>query len=188
MFKLFGREPESFDSYTKVILSDLAEYPASQVLLALKTHSMRSQEPPTTADLAMLIRRKGKPPLKESDIIAIRKKDGEHRTSAEWEMLREWEAQQSEGWDDFDPGRERRISQDNIALRKQVQELKEENRRLAELLNQTKVAKGLERPKPSEDERIRNTIFVMRESGASEGELVEFLATMGIHASYLDGA
>ncbi len=72
--KTYGKEPESLDSIIEGFDCDLAGYPAEKSLLAIKTHSQRSQEFPTTADIIGLIRRNGRPPLTEAQFVAINRK------------------------------------------------------------------------------------------------------------------
>lgn len=129
--KTYGKAPESLDSIIAVMLRDLEGYPRDKVMAAFKLHAQRSAEFPTTADLIGIIKRNGKPPLRESDVIAIRRKDGELRTPEEWAMLREWDAQAAEGWGSEyrNEQKERATLEENIRLRQRVAELEAEVRR-----------------------------------------------------------
>lgn len=175
--KTYGKEPESLASITSTMLKDLIEFPAEKILLAFKTHAQRNEEFPITAALINLIKRNGKPPLKESDIIAIRKKDGEDRTRAEWDMLREWDSQQQEGWQEYaDPQKDAANLAETIRLRQELMDAKAESRRLADLLHEERMRKGIEKPKPSLNEKINRTVEEMRKSGATQEAIDEFLS------------
>ena len=180
--KLYGRDPGNSEAITEMFHAMLAPYPASHCLRAFEIWLERSQEFPTPANIIGIIKRKGKPPLKESGIIAIRKKDGEFRTREEWAMLREWEAEQVEGWDLPDEQKHEAMVQENIRLRQQVRTLTAETERLSGLLHQARVAKGLEPVKPSLAERIAATVRVMRAGGASEDDIAMFEASHGAAA------
>ena len=175
--KTWGKEPESLEGIIRTFSRDLAEYPAEKILKAISTHARRSQEFPTTADIDGLIKRNGRPPLKESDIIAIRKKDWEDRTAAECQMLRDWDEQQQTGWDDYqpDPMRAERHREENNRLREEIDALKAENRRLAGLLADAK--RQPPESKITQDVRIQNTINWMKETGASQMDIENFIAS-----------
>ena len=181
--KTYGKEPESLASITATMLADMADFPPDKILAAFRTHAQRSQEFPTTADLVGLIRRNGKPPLKESDIIAIRKKDGQDRTSEDWALLKEWDADQQQGWKEFsDPAKDAATLEENVRLRQKMVGLELEVKRLNELLHQERMAKGLEKPKPSMQEKIQKTINAMRAAGAPEDDIETFIKDCGIAA------
>ena len=173
--KMYGRAPESTATVERLFQTMLAPYPAGKVIRAFEAWLERSQEFPTPADIIGLIKRNGKPPLKESDIIAIRKKDGEDRDGTEWRMLREWDEQQSEGWDDVpSPEKDQATLQENIRLREEVKQLREETKKLAGLLEAEKNRKA---PEPTLDEKIQRTVKWMRDTGAPELEINDFIAT-----------
>ena len=153
----------------------LARYPADRVERAFQQWLETSQEFPTVADIAGLVRRNGKPPMTESQFVAISRKDGADRTPDDWEFLRDWEAERK-GWDDADPARERVDRAELLRLREEVRLLREENKRLAEQTRKVAVAKGLERPKPGEEEQVRRTVKAMRQGGAPQADIDEFLA------------
>lgn len=153
----------------------LADYPADKVLMAFDTWSKRSGEFPTIADIVGLIERNGAPPIKESDVIAIRKIDGASRTDQQWRILREWERQQSAGWGGDDSTKER-LAEQNKQLRKENQALKRENKRLAGMVGEKQPT-----PKPWEipqESKIQNTIDGLRASGASDQVIAEFLESV----------
>lgn len=179
--KTYGKEPESLVSITQIFLNDLAEFPPEKVMMAIKTHSQRSQEFPTVADLVGIIKRNGKPPLKESDVIAVRKKDGELRTPDDWQLLREWDHQQSDGWqtDYYDKVKEETKDAEITRLRKQVFELKQESDRAWEEVKKLRVSQGIEKPAPEVQDQIDRTVAMMREMGAPQNDIDEFLVLQG---------
>lgn len=177
--KTYGKEPESLESITRIFQKDLGHYPTEKILKAIAVHSQRSAEFPTVADISLLIVRNGKPPIKESDVIAIRKKEGEFRTPGEWQMLRDWDAQQSRGWDGevvIDERSHEANAMENERLRGKVIELEKEVSRLTELLHKERVMKGVEKPRMSAQERIAKTVEGMRLSGAPQEAIDLFLA------------
>lgn len=175
--KTYGKDPEALDSIIAVFVRDLAEYPIEKVMQAVKTHSERSPEFPTVADIVGLIKRNGRREIKESDIIAIRRKDGEDRTRQDWDMLRQWEEQLSEGWaTGIDVKTEESHRIENNRLRQQVRELKAEIARLNELLFAKR--KPMEQPKITTEQRIENTVTMMRETGSTQEQINEFIQSM----------
>lgn len=179
--KLYGRDVANTGTVIELFQRLLSKYPAEKAVRAFELWIERSQEFPTPADIVNLIKRNGKPPMKESDIIAIRKKDGQDRNSDEWALLREWDTQQQDGWSDIpDPVKESVHLQENMRLRQQVIELKNETARLAALLNDTRIAKGLEKPTPSAQDKIINTIRAMKEMGCPEADIETFSAQNGV--------
>ena len=179
--KTYGKEPESLSSITATMLSDLSEFPPESILRAFKTHAQRNQEFPTTADIIGLIKRNGRPPLKESDIIAIRKKEVCDWTRAEAEMVEEWQAQQQDGWRDFaDPLKDEATLQENLRLRGELGQLRQEVRRLTELLAETRREKRLDPPKPSHREKVENTIRAMKAEGAPAQDIQLFAESQGM--------
>jgi len=67
------------------------------------------------------------------------------------------------------PGTTDEVHQENLRLRTEVSELRQECTRLAALLWETRVAKGLEKPVPTEEEKVRATVAAMRAAGARSG-------------------
>lgn len=181
--KTYGKEPESLRSIIAVFARDLADYPIGTVLKAISTHAQRSQEFPTTADIVGLIKRNGKPPFSQAMYVSIQKKDGEHRTPDDWKYLREYEAAQCE---EFDGPRNTRyteeVHQENQRLRAELTNLRKENKRLADLLQEARVAKGFEPPVPTAEEKVRATIAAMRQAGAPEADIDEFAREHGLSA------
>jgi hypothetical protein len=173
--RIYGKEPGSLTAVNQVFHNVLGHLPGEQVVLAFRLWMQRSQEFPTPADIAGLVRRKGKPPLKESDVIAIRKKDGEDRTAAEWATLREWDEQQAETFPEFtDHAKDESMQQENIRLRNELTAKQMENKRLAQLLSEARQAKGLEPPSPTIMDKVSRTVEEMRRTGATEADIEQF--------------
>lgn len=176
--KTYGKEPESLESIIAIFANDLADYPLEKIMMAIKTHSQRSSEFPTIADIVLLIRNNGRPLLKESDIIAIRKKDGEHRTRAEWAMLREWESQQSEAWQSTGSDSVVAVAE-NERLRKELAEAKKENSRLQEIMRLDDLRKNYIPPAPPKpQDKIQNTINAMKAQGYTDSDIEEFINSL----------
>lgn len=170
--KTWGKEPESLDGITQTMLRDLAPYPAEKILKAFSTHATRSGEFPTSFDLVSLIKRNGKPPIKESDVIAVRKKDGEDRTPSDWQLLRDWEDQNSDGWEEEpEPVKLQAKQDENLALRAKIRRLEADNERMGqELLNLKRFAP---RDPVAPENKAYNTLRFMKQNGVSEAELEE---------------
>jgi hypothetical protein len=178
--RIYGKEPDSLVAVNQVFHNVLGGLPGDQVVRAFQLWMQRSQEFPTPADIVGIVKRKGRPPLKESDIIAIRKKDGENRTREEWAMLREWEDQQSETFSEFTDQRAgEAMLQENVRLRQETSILRREVERLTHLLGEARRAKSLEKPQPSVMERVTRTVDEMRRSGASEADIELFQSEYG---------
>lgn len=155
----------------------LAKYDAEKVIKAFQTWLERSQEFPTPADIINLIKRNGKPPLKESDIIAIRKKDGEDRTHAESAMLREWEEEQQSGWiEPKDPIKQEATDYENTRLRVALGQAQEEIARLGKIINQLKrePREPVQIKQDTLEDKIARTIEFMKANGAPEEDIREF--------------
>lgn len=181
--KTYGKEPESLESIVSLFNESLANFPFEKINAAFIIHAQRSQEFPTPSDIVGLIRRNGKPPIKESDVIAIRKKDGSDRTNSDWQLLREWDDQQQEGWDDIpDPVKDQATLQENIQLRQRVNVLEHDVELLRKLLHDARMAKGFERPRPSVEEKVTATISAMRAAGATDEDITAFASEYGIAA------
>lgn len=177
--KTWGKEPESLESIIRIFKKDLWRFTADEILEAISLHSQRSQEFPTVYDITNLIMRDGKPPIKESDIIAIRQKDGELRTRAEWNLLREWDEQQQTGQSSFvDTDKEIATMRENERLRKELADAKKEIARLNEILRVDSFKRDYTPPTPSKQDKIQNTIDALKADGCSDLEIQEFLASL----------
>jgi hypothetical protein len=185
MAENWGFSPEASETYVETLLEDLEEYPARDVFLFFDKWRKTSTKKPTTADAVGYIKRNGKPPLRESDIIAIRKKDGADKTPDDWQMLREWEAQQSEGWDDAPSTNQASANQaqEITALRRKVAQLEAQlagNRTEQATTNQVDICIAtikakLEKPL---EEKIQSTVDMMRRQGCTEEDVLEFIASI----------
>jgi hypothetical protein len=181
--KTYGKEPESLQGIISLFTEVLSGFTPDKINAAFKTHAERSAEFPTPADIVGLIRRNGRPPIKESDVIAIRKKDGQDRTLKEWKMLREWDAEQQEGWrDDDDQVKGEASQQENTRLRQEIITLKGENGRLKELLSKARQEKGIETPVLTVQQKVVATIQAMRLGGANEADVESFASSYGMNA------
>lgn len=177
--KIYGKNPESFGDINKMFHNLLGKYPAEKVVKAVETWLERSQEFPTPADIVAIIKRNGKPPLKESDIVSIRKKDGEDRTSSEWKMLREWEEQQAEGWSDYaDPVKDNATLLENIRLRQEVRDLRREAARAWDEVKRLRVYEQMkvivsEEIQVERTAPLQKTIDYLKSKGAPESDIEE---------------
>ena len=176
--KLYGRDPGSIESVNEVFHSTLSRFPAEYVLKAFTIWIERSQEFPTPADIITLIKRKGKPPLSREIYVGISKKDGEDRTAEDWQYMRDYEADQKGEDSDFDdPVKADNFQQENIRLRQQMMQMQSDMQRLKQLLQETRVAKGIEPPKQSEQDKITKTVNYMQEVGAPQEDIDAFIAS-----------
>lgn len=175
--KLYGRDVGNTETVIRIYQKILGNYRGDKVIRAFEIWIERSQEFPTAADIVNLVKRNGKPPLKESDIITIRKKDGEDRTPDDWATLREWDKQQQEGFgtDFIDEQKDLATMQENIQLRTEIRELKAEYARLAEILRQKEQSKGLPTSEIKLEDKLLRTVEFMKQNGASQIDIDEFL-------------
>jgi len=181
--KTYGKEPESLESILPLFQSALADYPIDRIMLALDIHASRSQEFPTRFDIVSLIKRNGKPPLSQVMYIAISRKDGEDRTASDWQYMRDYEDEQQEESSEFSDARASEANTtENSRLRKEVWSLREEVKRLGDLLHEERKRNGLERPKPSLQEKISATVEAMRKAGAPEVDIEAFMKSEGVAA------
>jgi hypothetical protein len=179
--KTYGKTSEDMEKMQKAFVSMLGEYPHEKVIKAFRTHVERSDEIPTLASIISLIRRNGKPLLLESDIIAIRKKHDEDKTSSDWDKLREWQDQQDECWEDApDSLMEANLKQENRRLRQRIADLeaqlmgRETHRVIEKQVNLSIATIKAQLEKPLE-QKIQDTADYMRRNGASEKDILEFL-------------
>jgi hypothetical protein len=173
--KVWGKDPDSLEGAVALFQMTLAGYPMEKIRKGFKIHLSRSGEMPTPADIVGLIKRNGKPPLSQAMYIAISKKDGEDRTDADWQYIREYEADQREGFSEMsDPVKDEATAIENSRLRKELMYLCDEVKRLADLLHAERKRNGLEKAKPTLQAKIDATIEAMREGGASEADIDEF--------------
>lgn len=177
--KTYGKEPESLENIIAVFTSDLENYSIEKVMKAIKFHSQRSQEFPTIYDIVNLIKRGGKPPLSEAMFISISRKDYEDRTPEEHRYFREYQEEMQDGWNEKpEPVMKEVRFDEQERLRKEVYSLREENAKLAKLLHEARMSKGLEKPKPSEQEKIDKTLEYLKQTGASQKDIDDFLSSV----------
>lgn len=180
MSENYSFSPQASQDYVETLLEDLEQYPVQKVAMVFEAWRKTSKSRITTADAINLIERGGRPPLKESDIIAIRKKHGEDRTSDDWSDLREWEAQQRTGWGDNVAKPSINLQQDNQKLRSQITQLEAQlaRRNTDDVINKQSdfCFKSIrEKLEKSLSAKIQSTVDFMRKSGASENDVLEFL-------------
>lgn len=171
----YGKTAADMEIMADGFISMLADYPADKVIKAFRTHVERSKKLPTLAGIIGLIRRNGRPPLNESDVVRVSKIDPEHRTPDQWSLLREWEEQQAEGWGADDMGRTERYEVENRQLRQRVKELGAEVKRLSGLLADARNA-APQLPEKSHDDKMRATIDQMRKDGCTQTDIEDFIA------------
>lgn len=180
--RTYGKEPESLESILPLFQNAVAKYPIQKILAALDLHASRSQEFPTRYDIVNLLKRGGRPPLSESMAVQISRKDPEERTDSDWAYMREFEAfQKGNEWND-DDAKVIATQQENYRLRQQVKELKTDNDKAWEEVRKLRIGHGIEKQRPSEQEKINPTIAQMRSSGASVEDIEEFEKSMRIAA------
>lgn len=177
--KTYGKEPESIESITAIFARDLAEFPVDKILKAIKTHSQRSQEFPTVADIFGLIKRNGKPEITQAMYINASKKDYENRSAKEHKLISAYEDDYYDSdWKSENYSPSPGFDKDN-QLRIENYELKKEINRLGVLLRDArKNITSIEFFAP--DEKINKTIAYMRTSGASAKDIRDFCASQGI--------
>lgn len=89
--KLYGREPEAFESVVSMHMMVLADYPMHAIKSAFAYYLRHNNELPAPADIANIIERGNKPPFDKAVYVSISKKYIEDRTRAEGEYMREYE-------------------------------------------------------------------------------------------------
>lgn len=174
--KLYGKAPESMETVVLLFHTILSKHSAEKVIKAFQTWLERSQEFPTPADIIGLIKRNGKPPLSESQFIAISRKEYGERTTEEHWFLRQWQEQQSEQWQtDTDPQKQADILADNMRMREERKILKSEIQRLNQLLISAKGAS--EKPALPVQDKIQRTVEHMKATGCPDSDIQDFILT-----------
>lgn len=186
--KMYGRQPENIEIINQVFHNILGRFQGNKVIKAFEKWMERSQEFPTPADIVNLIKRNGRPPLSESLFVTISKKDYEDRTEEERQYMRDYQAEMHDEWEvPPDPIMQSARIGENEKLRSKIYQLEEENKRLTYLLHETRMAKGIEKPRPTHQERIDNTIKYMKSVGSSEEDISDFLASQLNGANHIVG-
>lgn len=186
--KMYGRQPENIEVINQVFHNILGKYPSGIALKAFEVWMERSQEFPTPADIVNLIKRNGKPPLSKEIYIAINRKDPEDRNGNDWAYLREYEEQAHDevfGSDFIDEKKQEINISEGQRLRSEIITLRDENERLAKLLHEARMAKGIEKPKPTHEQKIKDTIAYMKQTGAGDDDVQAFIASQGLPISYV---
>lgn len=169
----YGKQPEILEAVTETLMEDLADYSVELILKSFKAHALRNTKFPTSADLVGLIKRNGKPPLKESDIIHIRRKDGAERSQCEWSMLRDWERQQQEEWDS--PLKQQLLAEENEYLKKKVTTLESENLKAWNVAKMVReVPARAFNTQSTREEKIKNTIEYLKSINAPQSDIDAF--------------
>jgi hypothetical protein len=89
--KIYGKTPDQMESVTRMFNFVLADYSYDQIQKALAYYAKNYNEMPAPSDIATIIERGGKPPFDKSVYVALSKTQPEHRTSDEWEYMRDYE-------------------------------------------------------------------------------------------------
>lgn len=89
--KLYGKEPEAFESVVAMFNLVLSDYPFKEIEKAFAFYLKHNNELPTPADIANIIERGGKPAFDKSVYVSICKKDPEKRDSDDWKYMRDYE-------------------------------------------------------------------------------------------------
>lgn len=185
--KTYGKTAKDMETMAHGFVAMLGDYPAEKVKKAFLTHVKRSEELPTMAGIISLIERNGKPPMKESDVIAVRKKHGEDRTPDDWQLMRDWDAQRTQGWGDSAPEKQASVQDENVKLRQQAKSMQrqidalmrhEYVDRKAEESRQDVFVPKVNRPFGASDIEARHerTIADMRKRGATDEDVAEYWA------------
>lgn len=182
--KTYGKSPEALESVVPFFIETLAEFEPEQVQRALTIHAQRCTEFPTPADIVGLIRRGGKPPLERSIYVAIASKEGCDRSAAEWDYLRDFEREAMQG----DPGLVPHPAEQEAAahiirdLKRQLADAHREIDKLDALLTDERRRNNPSLPKPAVSDRVQRTVEHMRQSGAAQADIDEFLQSVGVAA------
>lgn len=92
--KTYGKEAESLDSIIDTFVSDLAEFPISEIMEAIKSYALRNPEFPCTSDIYNILN-----PLPEKKDKAVfislcqQRKDGIYLTLGERKYISDYEQQ-----------------------------------------------------------------------------------------------
>lgn len=184
--KLYGRDVANAGQIINAFHQILSKYPAESVLRAVETWMERGQEFPTPADIIGLIKRNGKPPLSKERYIAIQKKDGADRTKADWQYMRDYEADQDDGWagDERDDEKLAALRADNESLRRRIIELEADNRKAWDEVKRLRHFENIEVKIADETEmdKVKRTIATMQAEGHKPEDIEAFKREYGIAA------
>lgn len=90
--KIYGKEPEAFDSMVAMHLLVLSDYTLEQIQNAFKFYLKTNNEFPAPSDIAQIIERNGKPPFDKAVYVSVSRKPPEERSSEEWAYMRDYQA------------------------------------------------------------------------------------------------
>lgn len=171
--RLYGKQPEDLAGAMQVFNLVLADYCYEQIEQAFKVYLMRHDEMPTPADIAKLIRNKGRKNIPESVYVTLSKKAPELRNQEEWNTIQAFEHQYNDngGWED--DLRTNEIQVENVRLRQEVKNLKAEIRRLGNVVPKRQQADVTNAS--AKTDKIQATIDWMKEAGASKEDIEQFL-------------
>lgn len=185
--KTYGKTSDDMAKMQRGFVTMLGNYPPEKIIKAFTTHVQRSEELPTLAGIISLIKRNGKPPLTEAYIVGLSRKNPEERTPQDWADLREWEALMRDDWGVESPAQDdpriKGLQEENKRLRAEVRRLESilERESVRELLAeeaQKVVAVKRAALEIPPEEQIKRTVAMMRETGASDDDVLEFLASV----------
>ena len=180
MCDTFGKTPEQLETMTDGFLSMLGDFPAKKVMLAFETHVKRSRNLPALADIIGLIKRNGKPELKDMDYRIILDKNPKERTMWDWQVLKDRDAEMNEGWgnDTPPPPPAQTVPEsDRVAALKAKLDEAQRNAKQA-----TDASAGLRKQiialqaelQAKNDESL-NTIAWLRDNGGSISQIADFI-------------
>jgi len=174
---LYGKKSDSMKATAQTFQRILSNHCIADIAQAFDIWMKRQTQFPTPADIYGLIERNGKPPLSKVMYVNISKKDAYHRTSDDWEYIKEYELYQRTGDSN---NTLTKVGNENTYLKKANNNLKDQISKLkaqSDIYCQ-KIA-ALEKKKyeikTEPVNKIDATVKFMRESGASEEDIQIFI-------------
>lgn len=176
--KLYGRDVQNAATVINLFQKSFAKYPAEKVIQAMEIWQERKPEFPTPSDIIGLIKRGGKEPIPKEIYINISKKDPEHRTGGDWQVMYDYENQMRDDDAVFEDDHKREADlHENLRLREEVHKLTMELERVGNLLHQERnkcasMMEDMENGKIFKKANVQeNTIKWMEESGFSAEDI-----------------
>ena len=174
---LYGKKPESLKAVSKLFQQILGDHCVGDIQKAFDIWMKRESQFPTPADIYGLIERDGKPPLCKAMYVNIGKKDAYHRTSADWEYIKEYESYQRTG-DSSNTLAKVGIENDylrkaNNNLKDQITKLKTQNDIYCQKI--ATLEKKEYEVKTEPVNKMNRTVQYMRESGSSDEDIQKFI-------------
>lgn len=171
---MYGRAPESTKTISNLFHSLLAPYPAHKVIKAFETWIEKSQEFPTPADIIGLIKRNGRAAITDAQYIAVSKMMGEDRSPADWQLMRDYEAEKRTGWNGAeDPKKETDYRDENIRLRQEIKRLKAQFDCMTMVARERVEVRRLQAESPAV--KVENTVVMMQKEGFSQTDIDAFI-------------